>query len=77
MVQLKRVHFHDFMLNVHSRLRDLSARSDPLMQVADDISEETNVRSHSYPLTPSHILLLHPAHPLTSTQAHLHHSELT
>ncbi|KAG9154625.1 hypothetical protein Leryth_022711 [Lithospermum erythrorhizon] len=37
----KRIHFHDFMLNVHSRLRKHQGVSDPLEVVAGEISDES------------------------------------
>ncbi|KAL2632301.1 hypothetical protein R1flu_016987 [Riccia fluitans] len=36
----KRIHFHDFMLGVHSSLQKTKNQSDPLAVVADEISEE-------------------------------------
>ncbi|VAH22248.1 unnamed protein product [Triticum turgidum subsp. durum] len=36
----KRIHFHDFMLNVHSRLQMHKGVSDPLDMVAAEISDE-------------------------------------
>ena len=48
-LQLKRVHFHDFMLDVHGRLRRLSAQSDPLARVADDIAEDVKARRGPHP----------------------------
>ncbi|CAO2823057.1 unnamed protein product [Amaranthus hypochondriacus] len=36
----KRIHFHDFMLNVHSRLQRHRGVADPLDVVADEISDE-------------------------------------
>ncbi|KAJ7979564.1 Lactation elevated protein 1 [Quillaja saponaria] len=36
----KRIHFHDFMLNVHSRLQKHKGVSDPLEVVAEEISED-------------------------------------
>lgn len=36
----KRIHFHDFMLNVHSRLQKHKGLSDPLEVVAGEISDE-------------------------------------
>ncbi|CAI0427667.1 unnamed protein product [Linum tenue] len=36
----KRIHFHDFMLNVHSRLQRHKGVSDPLEVVAGEISDE-------------------------------------
>lgn len=43
--QLKRTHFHDFMLDVHSRLRKHAAQQDPLTHVANDISRKTKARA--------------------------------
>ncbi|KAM7472881.1 hypothetical protein LguiA_011064 [Lonicera macranthoides] len=37
----KRIHFHDFMLNVHSRLQKHRGVSDPLEVVAGEISDES------------------------------------
>ncbi|GAB4838163.1 hypothetical protein Ancab_027692 [Ancistrocladus abbreviatus] len=37
----KRIHFHDFMLNVHSRLRKHKGVADPLEVVASEISDES------------------------------------
>ena len=34
-MQLRRLHFHDFMLEVHSQLRKYTSQADPLVQVAD------------------------------------------
>jgi protein AFG1 len=36
----KRIHFHDFMLNVHSRLQMHKGVSDPLEMVAAEVSDE-------------------------------------
>ncbi|KAL3623844.1 hypothetical protein CASFOL_032660 [Castilleja foliolosa] len=36
----KRIHFHDFMLNVHSRLQKQKGVSDPLEVVASELSDE-------------------------------------
>ncbi|GER37322.1 AFG1-like ATPase family protein [Striga asiatica] len=36
----KRIHFHDFMLNVHSRLQKHKGVSDPLEVVAGELSDE-------------------------------------
>ncbi|KAK9213525.1 hypothetical protein WN943_002913 [Citrus x changshan-huyou] len=36
----KRIHFHDFMLNIHSRLQKHKGVSDPLEVVAGEISDE-------------------------------------
>ncbi|KAF3949322.1 hypothetical protein ACB098_01G335600 [Castanea mollissima] len=36
----KRIHFHDFMLNVHSRLQKHRGVADPLEAVADEISDD-------------------------------------
>jgi len=54
LTQLKRTHFHDFMLDVHGRLRRLAAQSDPLARVADDIAEDIKVHDavHSFKPTP-------------------------
>lgn len=41
--KLRRAHFHDFMLDVHSRLQHHRTASDTLVTVADEISEETRV----------------------------------
>ncbi|KAJ4959178.1 hypothetical protein NE237_026289 [Protea cynaroides] len=37
----KRIHFHDFMLNVHSRLQKHKGVADPLEVVAEEISDES------------------------------------
>ncbi|PIA56889.1 hypothetical protein AQUCO_00700918v1 [Aquilegia coerulea] len=37
----KRIHFHDFMLNVHSRLQRQKGVADPLEDVAAEISDES------------------------------------
>ncbi|XP_059637589.1 uncharacterized protein LOC132279584 isoform X2 [Cornus florida] len=37
----KRIHFHDFMLNVHSRLQKHKGLADPLEVVADEIADES------------------------------------
>lgn len=42
--QLQRIHFHDFMIDVHTRLRHHSRTSDPLRLVADEICGQTKVR---------------------------------
>jgi predicted ATPase len=39
----RRIHFHDFMLNVHSRLQMHKGVSDPLDVVAAEISDEAIV----------------------------------
>eukprot|EP00892_Ulva_mutabilis_P006663 jgi/Ulvmu1/4369/UM002_0094.1 len=39
----RRTHFHDFMLDVHARLRAESGETDPLRKVADIISTETHI----------------------------------
>ncbi|MCO5608899.1 hypothetical protein L7F22_063117 [Adiantum nelumboides] len=36
----RRTHFHDFMLNVHSRLQKQKGMSDPLQVVAEELSKE-------------------------------------
>lgn len=41
--KLQRTHFHDFMLDVHYRLRRHSGTSDPLTAVGDDIMKETRL----------------------------------
>lgn len=37
----RRIHFHDFMLNVHARLQKQKGMSDPLEVVAEEISKES------------------------------------
>ncbi|XP_024402867.1 uncharacterized protein [Physcomitrium patens] len=37
----KRIHFHDFMLNIHSRLQRSRGMTDPLDMVAEEIAEES------------------------------------
>ncbi|XP_078438780.1 AFG1-like ATPase family protein [Wolffia australiana] len=37
----KRIHFHDFMLNVHSRLQKHKGVADPLEEVAGEIADES------------------------------------
>jgi cell division protein ZapE len=37
----RRVHFHAFMREVHTRLRELKTENDPLIRVADDIAAQT------------------------------------
>lgn len=41
--QLKRTHFHDFMLDVHSKLKKYHSHQDPLVQVADSVARESKV----------------------------------
>lgn len=41
--QVVRTHFHDFMLDVHKRLRKTAGESDPLARVADALSRDTKV----------------------------------
>jgi protein AFG1 len=41
--KLQRIHFHDFMLDVHSRLRAHKSTTDPLSKVADDIMDSIRV----------------------------------
>lgn len=36
----RRVHFHEFMREIHARMRELSGREDPLDQVATDIARQ-------------------------------------
>eukprot|EP00894_Picocystis_sp_ML_P001116 jgi/Pico_ML_1/51633/g2627.t1 len=42
-VRAKRTHFHDFMLNIHKRLRDKPSVADPVAAVAHDVSKEVAV----------------------------------
>ena len=42
-LQLKRTHFHDFMLDVHSSLKKYHSHQDPLVQVADAVAREWKV----------------------------------
>ena len=42
-MQLQRTHFHDFMLKIHTLLREYRAQADPLLQVADRVASGTNV----------------------------------
>jgi hypothetical protein len=42
-VQVRRLHFHDFMLDVHRRLRLTSGEADPLKHVADDVASGIKV----------------------------------
>ena len=42
-LQLKRTHFHDFMLEVHSSLKKFHSSQDPLVQVADAVAREWKV----------------------------------
>ena len=35
LLQVKRTHFHDFMIDVHTKLRDFKDDRDPLLRVAD------------------------------------------
>lgn len=44
-LQVRRMHFHDFMLDVHSRLRSTSGEADPLKRVADDVASGVKVRA--------------------------------
>jgi hypothetical protein len=41
--QVRRLHFHDFMLDIHSRLRTTSGEADPLRHVADDVAAGVKV----------------------------------
>lgn len=41
--QVRRLHFHDFMLDVHKRLRETSGEADPLKHVADDVASGVKV----------------------------------
>eukprot|EP00210_Caulerpa_lentillifera_P002996 g2860.t1 len=42
-IQVKRLHFHDFMLDVHKRLKDQSHKQDPLEYVASTIASCAHV----------------------------------
>ncbi|KAF5836722.1 AFG1-like ATPase-domain-containing protein, partial [Dunaliella salina] len=42
-LQVKRTHFHDFMLEVHTKLRDFKCDRDPLLRVADSIAKNVRV----------------------------------
>jgi len=42
-IKVTRAHFHDFMLNIHKKLREQSQRQDPLGFVADSISADARV----------------------------------
>ncbi len=42
-MQLRRMHFHDFMLDVHSWLRTCSGNPDPLVKVADVFAKRMKV----------------------------------
>jgi len=42
--QVRRMHFHDFMLDVHKRLRSTSGEADPLKHIADDVASGIKVR---------------------------------
>jgi predicted ATPase len=42
-LQVRRMHFHDFMLDVHRRLRSTSGEADPLKHVADDVAAGVKV----------------------------------
>lgn len=42
-VRAKRTHFHDFMLNIHKRLRDKPNVADPVAAVAHDVAQEVAV----------------------------------
>lgn len=43
LLQVRRLHFHDFMLDVHKRLRSTSGEADPLKHVADDVASGIKV----------------------------------
>src|SRR5687767_6856892 len=36
----RRVHFHEFMREIHARMRSLSGEEDPLQRISDDIARE-------------------------------------
>lgn len=42
-MQLRRVHFHDFMLEIHSTLRQFHNQTDPLLKVADKVAQGVKV----------------------------------
>lgn len=42
-VKSRRMHFHDFMLNIHKRLREKPGVEDPVAAVAHDVSKEVSV----------------------------------
>lgn len=42
--QVLRTHFHDFMLDVHSRLRGAAGEADPLKRVADELAAGHKVK---------------------------------
>jgi hypothetical protein len=53
--QVRRLHFHDFMLDVHKRLRNMSGEADPLKHVADDVAAGVKVSELSHTVCwPSH-----------------------
>lgn len=52
--QVRRLHFHDFMLDVHKRLRNMSGEADPLKHVADDVAAGVKVRAGM-----THVAALH------------------
>eukprot|EP00798_Chlamydomonas_sp_ICE-L_P027119 gene27119-2347_t len=41
--KVKRIHFHEFMLDVHQKMHKLRGVEDPLLRVADQLSQETKV----------------------------------
>jgi len=56
--QTRRVHFHDFMLDVHARLRARSRVSDPLRAVAADLAPSSSSTSSSSSSSPPSVLCL-------------------
>jgi predicted ATPase len=43
LLQVQRMHFHDFMLDIHCRLRHTKGEADPLKHVADDVAAGVKV----------------------------------
>eukprot|EP01024_Parvocaulis_polyphysoides_P012761 TRINITY_DN14745_c0_g1_i1.p1 TRINITY_DN14745_c0_g1~~TRINITY_DN14745_c0_g1_i1.p1 ORF type:complete len:366 (+),score=35.10 TRINITY_DN14745_c0_g1_i1:96-1100(+) len=42
-VRVSRMHFHDFMISIHQKLRTYQGQKDPLCMVADEILQECSV----------------------------------
>ena len=38
--KIQRIHFHEFMLNIHQQLQNLPTQADPLMVIANNMSEQ-------------------------------------
>lgn len=70
--QVQRLHFHDFMLDVHKRLRLLSGEADPLKHVADDIASKVKVRAAQEPDRQGVVLLSRHPHPSTGALLYIH-----